>query len=73
MSLHYLGNVEMQKSLTRSISALPDFDCCWLNLCYSQLILLLLCGSLNLIVTGVKLCAFWGHSLERKEDGCFAL
>jgi len=44
-------------SLTRSISALPDFDRRWLN---SQLMLLLLHGFLNFVVIGVKLWAILG-------------
>jgi len=61
-------------SLTCSISVLPDFDrllAQFIQSCYSQLILLLLYGSLNLVVIGVKLWTILGP-LPTKKDGCFA-
>jgi len=63
-------------SLACSISALPDFDrslAYFIQSCYSQLMLLLLCGSPNLVIIEVKLWTVLEPQPRKKGRWMFAL
>jgi len=76
-NLTFLDSAEVESLVCIcSISALPDFNqslAKFIQSRYSRLMLLLLCGSINLVVIRVMLWTILGSLPRRKEYRCFAL